>query len=89
MTKKISTAGGTIQTQEVITMSEYRPARLMNLPLTVKGFCYHDDDGEAFVVLNARWSREQNRRTYDHETGHIDRGEMYEPEYIEYKEEEP
>ena len=65
-------------------MTEDRPAILDNLPTTVRGFCFHDDDGEAFVVVNARLTREQNRRTYDHEKKHIDRGDMYEPTYNEY-----
>lgn len=69
---------------EVMTVTEDRPAFLDNLPTTVRGFCYHDNDGEAYVVLNARLTREQNRRTYDHEKNHIDRGDMYEPTYNEY-----
>jgi hypothetical protein len=58
---------------------------LQDLPTSVRGFCYHDNDGEEYVVLNSRLTREQNRRTYDHERGHLDRGEMYEPTYNEYK----
>ena len=65
-------------------MTEDRPAILDNLPTTVRGFCYHDNDGEAYIVLNARHTREQNRKTYDHEKGHIDRGEMYDEDYHEY-----
>ena len=61
-----------------------RPALLVNLPTSVRGFCFHDDDGEAFMVLNARLTREQNKETYDHEKNHIDRGDMYEPNYTEY-----
>ena len=57
---------------------------LQDLPTSVRGFCYHDNDGEEYVVLNSRLTREQNRRTYDHERGHLDRGEMYEPNFIEY-----
>lgn len=57
---------------------------LQNLPTTVRGYCYHDDDGEAFVVLNARLTREQNLKTFDHEQKHIERGELYEPTYNEY-----
>lgn len=57
---------------------------LQDLPTSVRGFCYHDNDGEEYVVLNSRLTREQNRRTYDHERGHLDRGEMYEPNYNEY-----
>lgn len=66
-------------------MDQERPARLVDLPTSVRGFCYHDNDGEAYVVLNARLTREQNRITYDHEQDHIDRGELYEPTYTEYK----
>jgi len=69
---------------EVMIMTEDRPAILDNLPTTVRGFCFHDDDGEDYIVVNARLTREQNRRTYDHERKHIDRGDMYEPTYNEY-----
>ena len=65
-------------------MIEERPARLENMPTTFRGFCYHDNDGEEFIVLNARHTRETNRRTWDHERRHIDRGELYEPTYDEY-----
>ena len=57
---------------------------LQDLPTTVRGFCYHDDDGEPVIVVNARLTREANRKTYDHEQKHIERGELYEPTYIEY-----
>jgi len=65
-------------------MDDKRPARLENMPTTIKGFCYHDEDGEAFVVLNARHTWEQNRRTWNHELKHLERGDMYEPTYNEY-----
>lgn len=61
-----------------------KEALLVDLPTSVRGFCYHDDDGEAFVVLNARLTREQNLKTYDHEQKHIERGDLYEPTYNEY-----
>ena len=61
-----------------------RPALLIDLPTSVRGFCYHDDDGEPVIVLNARLTREQNRETFDHERDHIDRGDMFEPSYTEY-----
>ena len=60
---------------------------LANLPTSVKGFCFHDDDGESYIVLNARLSWEQNRTSYDHEAEHIDHGDMYDGSYIEYREE--
>ena len=61
-----------------------RPALLIDLPTSVRVFCYHDDDGEPVIVLNARLTREQNRETFDHERDHIDRGDMFEPSYTEY-----
>ena len=67
-------------------MEEERPATLVNLPTSVRGFCYHDDDGEEYVVLNARLTREANRKTFDHERRHIRRGDLYDGNYIEYKE---
>lgn len=57
---------------------------LQDLPTSVRGFCYHDSNGDEYVVLNSRLSREQNRITYEHEKRHIDRDEMYEPTYNEY-----
>jgi len=65
-------------------MDEERPALLVNMPTSVRGLCYHDNDGESYIVLNARLTREQNRITYDHERAHIAGGEMYDPEYNEY-----
>lgn len=85
MGKKMVIASGTLM-PEVMIMTEDRPAILDNLPTSVKGFCFHDNDGEAFIVLNARLTWEQNRKTYAHEKKHIARGDMYEPNYIEYEE---
>jgi len=63
------------------------PARLVDLPTSVRGFCFHDDDGEPYIVLNARLTREANRQTYDHERAHILRGDLDNVQYMEYKEE--
>lgn len=65
-------------------MTDNRPAQLLDLPTTVRGFCYHDNEGEEFIVLNSRLTREQNLKTYDHEQKHIERGDLYEPTYNEY-----
>lgn len=62
-------------------------ARLVDLPTSVRGFCYHDEDGEVYIVLNARLTHEQNRKTYLHEQAHIVNGDMYNINYSEYKEE--
>ena len=65
-------------------MNDERPAQLVDLPTSVRGFCYHDNDGEEFVILNSRLTREQNMTTYDHERKHLIRGDMYKPNYNEY-----
>ena len=57
---------------------------LQDLPTSVRGFVYQGDDGDPVIVVNARLTREQNRKTYDHERDHIARGDMYEPTYHEY-----
>ena len=57
---------------------------LENMPTSIRGYVFKDDDGALVIVLNSRLSREQNRRTYEHERQHIERGEMDEPTYIEY-----
>lgn len=57
---------------------------LENMPTSIKGYVFKDDDGAPVIVLNSRLSREQNRRTYEHERQHIERGEMDEPTYNEY-----
>ncbi len=57
---------------------------LENMPTSIKGYVFKDDDGAPVIVLNSRLSREQNQRTYEHERQHIERGEMDEPTYIEY-----
>ena len=67
-------------------LMEEEKAILVDLPTSVRGFCYHDDDGEEYMILNSRLTREQNKRTYRHEMDHIVRGDMYEASYNEYKE---
>ena len=69
-------------------MSETRPATLINMPTTVRGFCYHDGDGEEFVILNSRLTREANQKTWLHEQEHIQNGELYDQTYNEYGGEE-
>ena len=59
-------------------------AILANLPTSIRGFVYNDENGDPVIVVNARLTREQNLITYDHEQGHIERNELNEPTYIEY-----
>ena len=58
--------------------------RLADLPTSVRGFVYNDDDGEIYIVLNSRLSHEQNLSTYVHELKHISRGDLDNPNYHEY-----
>lgn len=58
--------------------------RLEDLPPAVRGFCYHDDDGEQYIILNARHTREMNLSTYEHELEHINRGDLDNMDYCEY-----
>ena len=58
---------------------------LLDLPTSVRGFVFLDENGDPAIVLNARLTREQNRRTYDHERGHIDRDELHDKSYHEYE----
>lgn len=67
---------------------EEEKALLVDLPTSVRGFCYHDNDGEAFIVLNARLTHEQNMKTFVHEQNHIAAGDMYNAAYCEYRKKE-
>lgn len=44
---------------------------LYNLPLSVRGYCYNDEEGEKVCVLNARYTYEDNLETYQHEREHV------------------
>ena len=66
---------------------EHRHVVLANLPTSIRGYCYLDSNGDPVIVLNARLTREQNRKTWTHEQQHIARGDLYETGYNEYKEE--
>lgn len=62
---------------------------LKDLPPSVRGFVFHTDDGDPVMILNSRLTREANRGSYDHELLHIQRGDMDNPNFIEYGEETP
>ena len=65
-------------------MNEEIRTILQDLPVSVKGFCFHDDDGTPVVVLNSRLSAERRMEAYRHELDHIKNGEMYDQTYNEY-----
>jgi Zn-dependent peptidase ImmA (M78 family) len=71
--------------QEVMQMDDYR-VTLANLPTSIRGFVFLESDGVPRIVLNANLTREQNRKTMKHELDHIERGELTDPTYDEYKE---
>ena len=65
-------------------MNEEVRTILQDLPLSVHGFVFHDDDGQPVVVLNSRLSVERRRKAYKHEVDHIKNGDMYNENYNEY-----
>ncbi len=60
---------------------------LQDLPTSIRGFVFLDEDGEPKIVVNSRLTREANRKTFRHERRHIKRNQLSEPTYNEYKEE--
>lgn len=83
MNKKISIDLHMIEEREMMPMEEYR-VTLANLPTTIRGYVFLESDGVPRIVLNANLTREQNRRTMDHELKHIENGELSDPNYHEY-----
>ena len=65
---------------------EERNVILQDLPTSVRGFVFQGEDGEPVIVVNSRLTREQNRKTFDHENKHIRLNELTDQTYIEYKE---
>ena len=66
---------------------EERDVILQDLPTSVRGFVFQGEDGEPVIVVNSRLTREQNRKTFDHEKKHIRMNELSDPTYNEYREE--
>lgn len=62
------------------------PVVYRKLPGRVRGFCCLGSDFEPIIVINQDLSREQQRKTYQHEMNHILSGEMDMDDYVEYKE---
>lgn len=63
--------------------------RLVDLPPSVRGFVFHDDDGSIVIILNSRLTREANGRSYFHELRHIQRGDLENLLFNEYGKETP
>jgi len=64
-------------------MEEVRTV-LKDLPPEIRGFICLGSDYEPVIVINSRLSREQQRKTYNHELRHLERGEMFDENYHEY-----
>lgn len=56
-----------------------------DLPVSIRGFCFHDDEGRYIVVVNSRLDRQMNKRTAKHELRHIMRGDNDNLNYAEYE----
>lgn len=57
---------------------------LQDLPTSVRGFVFTDENGDPVIVLNSRLTWEQNFLTCLHERLHILRGELEDENYLEY-----
>lgn len=57
---------------------------IVNMPTTVKGCCYLDSEGNICIALNARITKEEQKKAYRHELKHIISGQMDDPYYKEY-----
>lgn len=49
---------------------------LCDMPVTVRGYTIATPDGFFTIVLNSSLSHAQNVKTYEHELGHIMRGDF-------------
>lgn len=54
------------------------------MPTSIRGFCFHDEDGRCTIILNARLTWESNRSSWLHELKHIHRNDLDNPDYREY-----
>lgn len=59
--------------------------RLYSLPGSIRGFCYHDDELNSYIIINADLEHQQQVDTLRHELEHIENDEMYDPDFREYK----
>ena len=53
---------------------------LQDLPIEIRGFTVMDENDYPTIVLNARYNRETNLETYQHELAHIEAGDFYRTE---------
>lgn len=60
------------------------PVVLKDLPPRIRGFVCLGSDYNPCIVINSRLSREQQRKTYQHEMAHIRHGDQWNEAYNEY-----
>ena len=60
------------------------PVVLKDLPTTARGFVTIGSDYEPVIILNARMSAEQQKKTYLHEIDHLVKGQLDDETYNEY-----
>ena len=54
------------------------------LPASIGGLCYHDDDGNEYILINSYCSPEKQKRSFAHEVRHLRQGDPYDIYYVEY-----
>ena len=65
-------------------MNDSIPVVLKKLPGKVRGFCCLGSDYEPIIVINEDLSPYEQRKVYQHEKRHIERGEIWDPTFNEY-----
>ena len=61
------------------------PVVLKDLPVKIHGFVCLGSDYEPIIIINSRLSFEQQKKAYRHELLHIQRGEIFDNNYQEYR----
>ena len=65
-------------------MNDNIPVVLIDLPTHIRGFVTLGSDYNPVIVLNSRLSVEQQKRTFRHELDHIENGDQFDDDYVEY-----
>ena len=66
-------------------MTDDVPVVLVDLPHNVRGFVCLGSDYSPCIVINARLSAEQQKKTWRHEMNHIVSGQMDDDDFVEYR----
>lgn len=66
-------------------MTDDVPVVLVDLPSRIRGFVCLGSDYSPCIVINARMSAEQQKKTWRHEMNHIVSGQMDDDDFVEYR----